>query len=424
MKDNDNNELEVKLVENNNIEKERESINNSKDSKDLKEENKKEEKDINIEINNNNTNNNTNDYYKNLMEKIVVNNNNNDLNRSFGQVIEDDIKRTETAAELKNIKKKKIEDENEGISYDDTKKQKKTKFLFHTVLNKNFLRFSTLITIILYIIVLITSCVIFHLRREKNPFLFCFKFIDRIPKMQDLEQKDLIYFLTDLNSFYIIHVIFLSLFISVSILMIKGSESERDHFFDNMAIFFMFALLFNIPIFFMGMFTEFFYGNILQPIIYLILTLLSFLCMGKIYLITRSHEYKNGIRFFNISVLASLMTAYQCYCFLFNLNYFIMNFYKPQIGDDDEYPGIEIAFNCIYLIIGLVIIFVYRDIFFNGAMVNIQIGFLYAKRVSNYLLETTIVNIAVISLNYATIFIVIFWKKKSVFRLKDKKNKN
>ena len=125
MKDNDNNELEVKLVENNNIEKERESINNSKDSKDLKEENKKEEKDINIEINNNNTNNNTNDYYKNLMEKIVVNNNNNDLNRSFGQVIEDDIKRTETAAELKNIKKKKIEDENEGISYDDTKKQKK-----------------------------------------------------------------------------------------------------------------------------------------------------------------------------------------------------------------------------------------------------------------------------------------------------------
>ena len=57
-------------------------------------------------------------------------------------------------------------------------------------------------------------------------------------------------------------------------------------------------------------------------------------------------------------------------------------------------------------------------------MVNIQIGFLYAKRVSNYLLETTIVNIAVISLNYATIFIVIFWKKKSVFRLKDKKNKN
>ena len=115
------------------------------------------------------------------------------------------------------------------------------------------------------------------------------------------------------------------------------------------------------------------------------------------------------------------MTAYQSYCFLFNVNYFIMNFYKPQVNQDNEYPGIEIALSCIYFVVGIVIITVYKDIFFNIAMVNIEIGMLYTKRESDYSLTTSIVNIAILALNYASIILVIFAYNKKVFKLKEKK---
>ena len=115
------------------------------------------------------------------------------------------------------------------------------------------------------------------------------------------------------------------------------------------------------------------------------------------------------------------MAAYQCYCFLFNVNYFIMNFYKPHVDNDDEYPGIEITFSSIYFIIGFLIITIYKDIFFNVAMVNMEIGLLYSKRKSDFSLLTAIVNISILSLNYASIIIVIFAFNKKLFRLKEKK---
>ena len=90
--------------------------------------------------------------------------------------------------------------------------------------------------------------------------------------------------------------------------------------------------------------------KIFTPIFFSVLTFFGLFFMGIVLINAKKHKYKSISSLINISILSSFMTAYQCYCFLFNLNYFIMNFYKPQIGDDDEYPGIEIAFNCIYLI--------------------------------------------------------------------------
>ena len=171
------------------------------------------------------------------------------------------------------------------------------------------------------------------------------------------------------------------------------------------------------------MFTEYFYGSHLQSIIYLTLTFFSFLFMLKIYLVTKSHKYKNIWSYVNISVLSSLLMAYHCYCFLFTISYFIMNFYKPQIGQDNEYPGIEIALSSIYFAIGIVVITVFKDIFFCISMVNLEIGLLYVKRQSNYVLTTTIVNIAILSLNYASIITIIFAFNKKVFMLKEKKKK-
>ena len=352
-------------------------------------------------------------------------NENQDLNQSFGQVVEDDIKRNDTAEFM--LKKKKTEEENEEYKTDEylSKRNKtKTKFLFHMKINKKILRYSTLALIIIYVIITVISCVRFHQRRDKYPFLFIFKFIERTPmQMQDKAEKDIIYFLTDLNSFYILHIVLLIIFISICFLLIKGQKQEIDYFFNNMSIFFDLTLIFNIPILLNGMFTEYFYGSHLQSIIYLTLTFFSFLFMLKIYLVTKSHKYKNIWSYVNISVLSSLLMAYHCYCFLFTISYFIMNFYKPQIGQDNEYPGIEIALSSIYFAIGIVVITVFKDIFFCISMVNLEIGLLYVKRQSNYVLTTTIVNIAILSLNYASIITIIFAFNKKVFMLKEKKKK-
>ena len=413
MEDNKENEMAENLIDNK-ISNTENNLNN-----DLKEGNDNlnptEEQDINLEVKNNNN-------YQELKEKIVPNNI--EKNKSFGQVIEDDIKRNETA-EFMNLKKKKTEDDVDDLKNDENIKIKtkgKTKFQFHLKINKKLLRYSTLVIIILYILLIIVSSFFFHNRRATHPFLFCFKFIQRDPNVnQDKKEKEIIYFLTDLNSFYILHVVLISIFISICILLIKGTQSDIDYFFDNMSVFFMSTLIFNIPILFNGMFTKYFYGSHLQSIVYLILTLLGFLCIGKIYLVTKSHKYKNVISYINISVLSSFMAAYQCYCFLFNVNYFIMNFYKPHVKEDNEYPGIEITFSSIYFAIGIIIITVYKDIFFNIAMVNMQIGLLYSKRESDYSLTTSIVNISILSLNYASIIIVIFAFNKQVFMLKEKK---
>ena len=407
----ENEEENKNLIENKITEEERENKLNITKKKE------NEEKYINLDINNTNTE------YNDILDKLLPNN---DLDKSFGDIIEDDISRNDTAEFM--FKTKKKEDDNEEYKIDEDgnyiiTNRTKTKFVIHSKLNKNFLRYSTFTVIIIYTIITIIACFIFHVRREKYPFLFCFKFIERIPEqMQDKDQKDIIYFLTDVNSFYIFHIILLFLFISICYLMMRGTQSEIDYFFKNVSIYFTLTLIFNIPILVNGMITKYFYGSHIQSSIYLGLSLLSFLCMMKIYFVTKSHEYRNISSLVNINFLSSIMSAYQCYCFLFNINYFIMNFYKPQIDKDDEYPGIEITFNSIYFVVGILVVTVYKDIFFCSTMVNMEIGLLYIKRKSNYILATTIVNIAIISLNYASIIIVIFAFNKKVFMLKEKKN--
>ena len=415
MKENEEEEKENLIDDNEKIEEE------NKNEKNLEKEEKKEynEQCINLEINN------SNNYSRDLIDKLSSNDDENDENKSFEQIIEDDIKRNDS--ELL-IKKKKLEDDNDEYKNEDDdnymiKNLTKTKFVIHYKLNKNFLRYSTLIIIIIYIIITIASCIVFHRRRETDPFLFCFKFIDRVPEQkQDRAQKDLIYFLTDINSYYTLHIILLVIFISICYLLIKGTNSEINYFFKNVSIYFTLTLIFNIPILINGMITKNFYGSHLQTGFYLGLSLLSFLCTVKIYFVTKSHEYKNISTLNNISILSSVMSAYQCYCFLFNVNYFIMNFYKPKITDNNEFPGIEIAFNSIYFVVGIVVIIVYHDVFFCAVMLNFEIGLLYIKRKSNYILAITIVNVAIISLNYASIISVIFRFNKKVFMLKEKKN--
>ena len=135
MEENNENEIKENLIDNKISQTENDENNLNSNSKEENDNiNQKEDQDINLEVKNNNN------YYQDLMEKIVPNNN--DLNKSFGQVIEDDIKRNETA-EYMNLKKKKTEDENDDKNEDDNLKIKnkgKTKFRFHLKINKKLLR--------------------------------------------------------------------------------------------------------------------------------------------------------------------------------------------------------------------------------------------------------------------------------------------
>ena len=394
---------------------------------------------INININNNNLNTIANNNNK----EIIYQNNNNNINKNISsinnkgddnmnEIIEDDIKPTDTI-NLSNQKKKKKIDENELVYFEgdedldsELKEKNKTKsknnFRYHISLNKDVLKNSTLVTIIIYILLTIISCIVFHQRRKKDPYLFCFKFLDRIPdQSQDMANKDVIYFLTDLNSFYIIHLVLLFIFISVCIMLIKGTKSEINNFFNNMSYFFLSTLILNIPILFSGMFTEKFYGSFLQPIGYTILTLISCLAMGKIFIVAKRHKYKNISSLINISILSSFMSAYQCYSFLFCLTYFYMNFYNKNESDQENMIGVEFIAGSIYFCIGIVVLTVFKDIFFVIAMVIIENGLLYCKRKSEHTIAIALFNISIVALNFASIIILIFNYNKKLFRLKEQK---
>ena len=364
----------------------------------------------------------------NFRENIQTDN----LRDSFGVIIEEDIKATDNLEF--SIEKNKKTNKNQIIYYEgdndldsgkgnkNIKIKAKNNFEYHININKQLLKYSTLVTIIIYIIITIACCIVFHHRRDTQPFLFCFEFLDRNPaQSQDIAKKDTIYFLTDLNSFYIIHIVFLLLFISVCYMLIKGKQSQIDDFFKDMSIFFMCTLIFNIPILFWGMFTKHFYGSHYQPISYTILTFLSLLSMFKIFVVAKRHKYKNISNLINVSILSSFMMAYQCYSFLFCLAYSFMNFYKPKYEEGKEYPAVEIVSGCIYYFIGIINMTIFKDIFFVIAMIILETGLLYSKRPNPYLLTTALVNIGIVSLNFASIIMIIFRYNKKVFRLKEKK---
>ena len=350
-------------------------------------------------------------------------------------IIEDNIQKSDT---FSNEKKKKeiIDNEENEIIYEgkedsDSEKDNKnnnkiksnSKYTIH--INETFLKYSTILIIIIYIVVTIISGFKFlERRKDEQPFLFCFEFLDRYPNQsQDIQNKDIIYFLTDVNSFCEIHFFVFAIFISIGYMLIKGNQSLIKDFFKDMSFFLFLGLSFNIPIFFVGMYTEKFYGGFFRPILYLVLTSLGLVCMAKIFVSAKRHKYKNISSLFNVSILSSFLTAYQCYCVLFCIVYLITNIFKPEIhidGQQQEYPVFEIIAGLFYFGIGIFVMTVFRDIFFVIAMVIIENGLLYTKRKNPKLLVTAIFNISIVSLNFASIIIIIFAYNKKVFRLKEK----
>ena len=110
-----------------------------------------------------------------------------DVKASFGGVvIEEHIEKADTIISNKS-KKKKTDENDDEVAYEgdedfnSDKKNKKTNlkkrnnFMYHININKTFLKYFTIVIIIIYIIVTIISCKIFHDRRDEKPYLFCFE---------------------------------------------------------------------------------------------------------------------------------------------------------------------------------------------------------------------------------------------------------
>lgn len=279
----------------------------------------------------------------------------------------------------------------------------------------NFLKYFTMTIILLYIIVGIIGVIFFVKNREPRPFLFCFHFLNRDTKnnstniYEEVTKYDTIIFLSDLNSFCIIHVILLFLLIMLLITFLRKKESDSKNFLKNFSIFFPMTLLFNIPIFIVGIVSsekgnEFYYS-----IVFIIFNLLSSICMLKIYIESKRHKYKNFMRVINQGFLSGLLSAFELYSLFYNICYLSTFWEKRTIVTFEILPGV------IFFIFSFLTIILYNDIFFPVTALIIQIGLLYIKKKDS--LSLVIFNICVVFFSFLSIILSIMKHNQKVFNI-------
>lgn len=324
-------------------------------------------------------------------------------------IIVKEINLNETLDE-KKIKEMKKKEKKEKIV------KKKENILFKYFNHKSLigkLRIITFIILILYQCLVISSILIYA-TNDKKKTLFCFEFLDTNDK--EIEK----FFLSDRNSFFIVHILLSFTFFSVINTLVKNEYLQLKQFFKETSLYFPLTLIVNIPIFLAGIFLNQYDvkddPKILTPIIFSILTFLGLFFMGSIYINVKRHKYKSISNLINISVLCSFLAAFECYCFLYCICFLIRSYFM-KIGKIkyDEMSGIEIIAGMIFYSIGFVVISAYQDIFFSVIVVIIEIGLLYIKK--NYSIAVVIFNIFTTFFSFSSIIVTIFKYKKHVFGL-------
>ena len=276
----------------------------------------------------------------------------------------------------------------------------------------NVLRVITIISIGLYMIVGIIGVIFFAKNREERPFLFCFNFISRDPHNDygnNMEIYERIIFSSDLNSFCIIHFVLLFLLIFLLITLIFNKDNNGKSFLKDFSIFFPLTLLFNIPIFIMGIFSSKNGDEFWNSILYIFFTLLSALCMLKIYIGTKQNKYKNLIRVVNQGFLSGLLSAFELYTLIYNICYLSTWWSESNVVKMEIIPGV------IYFLISLLTIILYNDLFFPSTALIIQIGLLYIKKANSF--SVVIFNVVVIFFSYISIISMILKQNKNVFNI-------
>ena len=327
-------------------------------------------------------------------------------NTAQSEIIEEDLEQIEDSNNNKIKKEKTKNSLNEDKKIND-------KIYFYDKIPINVLKVITILMIIIYILLGITSIIFFVKERDKRPFLFCFNFIKRYSEA-DINQKDeeydIILFLTDLNSFCIIHFILLFIFIFILITLFRNQENEIKNFFKNVSIFLDLTLLVNIPIFILGIFSDFNDNQYWKTICYIILTGLGTLFMFKIYIKTKSNKFKNILRLINQGLLGGVLTSFELYCFIYNICYIT----TWGIGDKIDFK-MEIIPGSIYFVFGFFFTIFYKDIIFSFTSLILEIGLLYIKK--KEALSLVIFNICAVFFNFSVITSTIFKYNKKVFNL-------
>lgn len=327
-------------------------------------------------------------------------------NTAQSEIIEEDLEQKEDSNNNKIKKEKTKNSLNEDKKIND-------KIYFYDKIPINVLKVITILMIIIYILLGITSIIFFVKERDKRPFLFCFNFIKRYSEA-DINQKDeeydIILFLTDLNSFCIIHFILLFIFIFILITLFRNQENEIKNFFKNISIFLDLTLLVNIPIFILGISSDFNDNQYWKIICYIILTGLGTLFMFKIYIKTKSNKFKNILRLINQGLLGGVLTSFELYCFIYNICYIT----TWGIGDKIDFK-MEIIPGSIYFVFGFFFTIFYKDIIFSFTSLILEIGLLYIKK--KEALSLVIFNICAVFFNFSVITSTIFKYNKKVFNL-------
>ena len=168
------------------------------------------------------------------------------------------------------------------------------------------------------------------------------------------------------------------------------------------------TLLVNIPIFFLGIISDYKKNNEWKIIIFIILTGIGTLCMFKIYLQTKYNKFKNITRLINQGILSGVLASFELYC----LMYSICSLVTWGTGTDID-DAMEIIPGSIYFIFCFFFIFFYKDIIFPITALILEIGLLYLKKEND--VEVCIFNVSVVAFNFSTIILTIFKYNKSVF---------
>ena len=275
------------------------------------------------------------------------------------------------------------------------------------------MRVITLFILLFYIILMLIN--IFSYGFKKNKLnIFCFEFIPS--ELTEKNSTSIVYqnklFLSDRISLLFVQFLLIIPFGSIILSLIKNEYLPLKQFFKETSFYFPLSLALNIPIIIIGILKDKYENDdgslsILFPIIFTLLTIIGFLCMGFILISTKNKKYKSITNLINISILCSFLTAFQFYCVLFSICLIIksMNVQKTFIA--------EIVMSSIYFLFGIFMIISFKDIFFVLIVVIIELGLLYIKRN----IAVTILNLSTTVFSFISIIINILKYKKKVFGL-------
>jgi hypothetical protein len=343
------------------------------------------------------------DEYEDYQPRLKTVHNNNRIKKFFSifsrkteksVIIEEDLRNTEGS----------INDPSETSK----KKKKKRKNILEKI-PLECLQLITILMIIVYIIVALVSLIVFYVqRKDKKPFLFCFNFIKREDFEEGYGKYDTILFLTDLNSFCIIHYILLIIFIKILYTFFTNQTRDIKNFFKDFSIYFDLTLLVNIPFFFLGIISDYKGNNEWKIIFFIILTGIGTLSSFKMYLQTKYNKYKNLTRLINQGILSGVLASFELYCLMHSICAIVTWGTGTDIDD-----AMEIIPGSIYFIFCFFFIFFYKDIIFPITALILEIGLLYLKKSND--IEVSSFNLSVVAFNFSTIIITIFKYNKLVF---------